>query len=130
MLIVVGVSLIDVLLVSFLVLTVQRRQLVDSTQSAIIRLSDTVEAGFLHAMIENDWSLVDQMVEGVVAEESIERIRILDAQGVVRISSDSEEVGDRFDRDKLLVRYSSGEKRTVRLSESKASVPVSPRPGN
>ncbi len=98
LLIVVGVSLIGMLLSSFLVLTLQRRQLIASTQAATIRLSDTIEASLEHAMVENDWPLVDHMVQSVVAEESIDRIRILDAQGVVRVSSSSEEVGERFDR--------------------------------
>ncbi len=98
LLIVVGVSLIGMLLSSFLVLTLQRQQLIDSTQAATVRLSDTIEASLEHAMVENDWPLVDHMVQSVVAEERIKRIRILDAQGVVRVSSSSEEVGERFDR--------------------------------
>jgi nitrate/nitrite-specific signal transduction histidine kinase len=98
LLIVVGVSLIGMLLSSFLVLTLQRRQLIASTQAATIRLSDTIEASLEHAMVENDWPLVDHMVQSVVAEDRIKRIRILDAQGVVRVSSSSEEVGERFDR--------------------------------
>jgi nitrate/nitrite-specific signal transduction histidine kinase len=98
LLIVLGVSLINVLVSSFLVLTLQRRQLIESTQAATIRLSDTIEASLEHAMVENDWALVDHMVQSVVAGERIKRIRILDAQGVVRVSSSSEEVGERFDR--------------------------------
>lgn len=98
LLIVVGVSLINVLVSSFLVLTLQRRQLIESTQAATIRLSDTIEASLEHAMVENDWPLVDHMVQSVVAEERIKTIRILDAQGVVRVSSSSEEVGKRFDQ--------------------------------
>jgi nitrate/nitrite-specific signal transduction histidine kinase len=96
--IVIGVSLINVLVSSFLVLTLQRRQLIESTQAATIRLSDAIEAGLEHAMVENDWPLVDHMVQSVVAEERIKRIRILDAQGVVQVSSSAEEVGERLDR--------------------------------
>jgi nitrate/nitrite-specific signal transduction histidine kinase len=97
-LIVIGVSLTGVLLSSLLVLTLQRRQLIDSAQIATVRLSNAIEASLERAMVENDWPLVDHMVQSVVAEDRIERIRILDAQGVVRVSSSSEEVGERFDR--------------------------------
>jgi nitrate/nitrite-specific signal transduction histidine kinase len=105
LLIVVGVSLINVLVSSFLVLTLQRRQLIESTQAATIRLSDTIEASLEHAMVENDWLLVDHMAQSVVAEERIKRIRILDAQGVVRVSSSPEEVGERFDRSEPLCQF-------------------------
>jgi nitrate/nitrite-specific signal transduction histidine kinase len=105
LLIVVGVSLIGMLLSSFLVLALQRQQLINSTQAATVRLSDTIKASLEHAMVENDWPLVDHMVQSVVAEERIKRIRILDAQGVVRVSSSSEEVGERFDRGEPLCQF-------------------------
>jgi nitrate/nitrite-specific signal transduction histidine kinase len=98
LLIVVSVSLTGVLLSSLLVLTLQRRQLIESTQIATIRLSNAIEASLEHAMVENDWALVNQMIQSVVAGEGVKRIRILDVQGVVRVSSTSAEVGKRFDR--------------------------------
>jgi nitrate/nitrite-specific signal transduction histidine kinase len=96
--IVIGVSLIGVLVSSLLVLTLQRQQLIDSSEAATTRLSNAIEASLGHAMLVNDWTHINQMVQDVVVEENVERIRIIDAQGNVHVSSQPAELGERLDR--------------------------------
>ena len=81
LLIVVGVSLIGVLASSSLVLTLQRQQLIDSAQTATMRLSDAIKASLEHAMLNNDRAMVNQIVQTEVGEKGVERIRILDTRG-------------------------------------------------
>ncbi len=98
MLIAVGVSLIGVVASSFFVLTLQRQQLIDSSLTATRQLSNTIKAGLEHAMLSNDRATAGQIVQSMVGEGGIQRIRILDAQGVVQVSSIPMEVGVQFDR--------------------------------
>ncbi len=98
LLIVVGVSLIGMLVSSLLVLTLQRQQLIDSSEAATTRLSNAIEASLGHAMLTNDWALVNQMIQDVVVDENVERIRIIDALGKVRVSSIPAEMGTLLDR--------------------------------
>ncbi len=98
LLIVVSVSLIGSLVSSFIVLTLQRQQLIGHAQATATRLSDAVEASLEHAMLVNDRAMAGQIIQAVVSEEGVERIRVLDADGVAQISSTAAEVGERFDR--------------------------------
>jgi nitrate/nitrite-specific signal transduction histidine kinase len=98
LLIVVGVSLIGTLVSSFILLTFQRQQLIDHTQATITRLSNAIESSLEHAMLKHDHAMANEIVQSVMGEEGIESIHILDARGVVRISSTPTEVGKRFDR--------------------------------
>jgi nitrate/nitrite-specific signal transduction histidine kinase len=96
--IVIGVSLIGVLVSSLLVLTLQRQQLIDSSEAATTRLSNAIEASLAHAMLINDWTHINRMVQDVAVEENVERIRIIDAHGKVHVSSQPAELGERLDR--------------------------------
>jgi nitrate/nitrite-specific signal transduction histidine kinase len=98
LLIVVGVSLIGTLVSSFILLTFQRQQLIDHTQATITRLSNAIEASLEHAMLKHDQAMAGEIVQSVMGEEGIESIHILDARGVVQISSTPTEVGEHFDR--------------------------------
>jgi nitrate/nitrite-specific signal transduction histidine kinase len=95
--IIVGVSLIGVLASSFLVLTLQRQQLAESALTATTRLSSAVQSSLEQAMVLNDRHMVSQIIQTMVRADSVEHIRILDARGVVYISSNPSEVGARFD---------------------------------
>ena len=94
---VIGVSLICVLATSAFVLSLQRQQLVDGAQAATNRLSTAIEASLEHAMLRNDRATIDQMVQAVLGQQSIEPLRILDPQGVVQVSSDANDVGKHLD---------------------------------
>jgi nitrate/nitrite-specific signal transduction histidine kinase len=98
LLVAVGVSLAGVLVSSFLALIYERHQLVNNAQAATTRLSNAVEASLEHAMLSNDRAMAGEIVQSIVDGEGIETIRILDARGVVRISSTAVDIGERFDR--------------------------------
>ena len=49
-------------------------------------------------MLNNDWAMVSQVVQTEVGENSVEKIRILNAQGMVRVSSVPGDVGERIER--------------------------------
>jgi nitrate/nitrite-specific signal transduction histidine kinase len=105
LLIVVGVSLTGTLVSSFILLTFQRQQLIDHTQATITRLSNAIESSLEHAMLKHDHAMADEIVQSVMGKEGIESIHILDAQGVVRISSTPTGVGKRFDRAKPMCQF-------------------------
>ena len=99
LLIVVSVSLIGVLISASLVLSLERQTLIKSALAASIRLDRLLEADLEYAMLHDNWTLVDEIVHSAVAEGAVESIRILDAQGIVRVSSRPGEVGRRLNRD-------------------------------
>ena len=96
--IVVGVSLIGVSASSFLMLSLQRQELIASAEASSARLSLAIKASLAYGMRNNDWSVVDSIAQNVASGTPVDRIRILDPQGVARISSTPGEVGTRFDR--------------------------------
>jgi nitrate/nitrite-specific signal transduction histidine kinase len=98
LLIVVGVSLIGSLVSAFIVLTLQRQQIIGHAQATATRLGNAVEASLEHAMLTNDRAMAGEIVQAIVSEEGIERIRVLDPKGVARISSTPAEIGEHFDR--------------------------------
>jgi nitrate/nitrite-specific signal transduction histidine kinase len=98
LLIVVGVSLIGSLVSAFIVLTLQRQQIIGHAQATATRLGNAVEASLEHAMLTNDRAMASEIVQAIVSEEGIERIRVLDPKGVARISSTPAEIGEHFDR--------------------------------
>jgi nitrate/nitrite-specific signal transduction histidine kinase len=98
LLIVVSVSLIGSLVSAFIVLTLQRQQIIGHARATATRLSNVVEASLEHAMLTNDRAMASEIVRAVVSEEGVERIRVLNADGVTQISSTPTEVGEHFDR--------------------------------
>ena len=98
LILVVSVSLISILAFTFLIFDFQRRQMIDNAQSATAALSNTIESGLQHAMLTNDWTMANDVVQAVVAERTVDTVRILDTQGVVGVSSRPDEVGRRFDQ--------------------------------
>ena len=90
---VVSVSLIIVALSSFLLFNFQRQQIIDNTRSATMVLSNTIEAGLRHAMLGNERLMIDEIVQAVAAEDIVDTVRILDAQGIIRVSSVPAEIG-------------------------------------
>lgn len=101
---VISVSLISVWVSTFILLSLQRRQLIGNAEASATVLSDTLEANLQHAMLTNDWTMVEDLVKTVIAEKSIDTIRILDVDGNVGISTLPQEVGARFDQTQPLCR--------------------------
>jgi nitrate/nitrite-specific signal transduction histidine kinase len=93
---VVSVSLVAVLASTLLLFNFQRRQLIANALAATTIVSNIIEANLHHAMLTDDWKMVDDVVQAVVAEQSIDTLRILDTQGIVGVSSRPGEVGKRF----------------------------------
>ena len=97
LLVIVLITLIGVLSTSLLVFAHQRQQLEGDALAETARLSSAINTSLEHAMLHNDQAMVQQIVKDMVANQGIDHIRILDAQGVVQISSQPSEIGDRFD---------------------------------
>ncbi|MCL4488789.1 MAG: HAMP domain-containing protein [Chloroflexi bacterium] len=88
----VGVSLIGVVTSSLLVQSLQRQQLIDLAKSTSSRASDLIAISLEHSMMDNG-NLSNQIIQAMVGEGIVRRIRILDPQGVVRASSNPSDVG-------------------------------------
>ncbi len=96
---VVGVSLTGVFASSALIVTLQRQQLTDTAQAALTRLSSGVETSLEYAMLKNDRFLLQQIVQNMANREGVaDRIRILDSQGIVRVSSMPDEIERRYNQ--------------------------------
>jgi nitrate/nitrite-specific signal transduction histidine kinase len=91
-------SLTGVLLTTAILYSFHRRQLIDSAQSASSAMTYLIEANIIHAMMDKDWAMIQNIVQSTASGGSVYSIRILDLDGVVEISSAPAEVGTHFDR--------------------------------
>jgi nitrate/nitrite-specific signal transduction histidine kinase len=98
LLLVMGVSLISVLVSATALYLLQRQHLIESAKSSTQVLSNTIKANLNHALLTNDWSMIHNTFQSVVAEGNIENIRILNDQGMVVSSADPGEVAARYER--------------------------------
>lgn len=98
MFLVILICLVTVLATAYLLYDYQKRQLISNAQSATSLLSNTIEANLQHAMLTQDWSMIDEIVASIVAERSVNSLRILNPQGRVGVSSLPGEVGKEFNR--------------------------------
>jgi nitrate/nitrite-specific signal transduction histidine kinase len=105
LLLVFGISLIIMLSSTFLLFYFQRQQVIDNIQSSSLALSNTIEANLQHAMITRDPTMVNEILRAVVAEQTVDMLRILDAQGIVRASSIPGEIGSQFDRNEAACQF-------------------------
>ncbi len=96
-LILAGVLLIGVVTSSILVLNLQREQLIDGIEAASMHANSAIEAGLDHAMLTNDITMEKSIIQSVVSPGGIERVQIMNVQGVVMLSSDPAGVGRQFD---------------------------------
>jgi len=92
-LILVGVTLLSLLISSSLLYDLQRRQLIEQSEMSVALLSNTLETSLRHAMLDGERVPIDDLIESIVAEPQIEKLHIMDRQGVVSFSSESAEVG-------------------------------------
>ena len=97
LLISVSISLVVVLASSFLILTVQRQQIINSAENETTHLSEVIEASLEYPLQNNNWEMADQIVQNEGIGAAIEKIKILDATGEVRISTLDGEVGRTLD---------------------------------
>jgi nitrate/nitrite-specific signal transduction histidine kinase len=95
---IVGVSLVSVLASTFLLITLQRKQLVDNARAETTTLSSIVESSLQHAMLAENKEMVEEIIWAIAASPTINKIRILDAQGTVSATSDAQEIGSHFEK--------------------------------
>jgi nitrate/nitrite-specific signal transduction histidine kinase len=95
---IVVVSLLSVLISTFLLYSFQRSQLIENTELATSALSNTIEANFRHAMVVKDWLMVEEILTDVTTERAVGAVRILNSDGMVALSSIPSEVGAYIDK--------------------------------
>ncbi|MCK4897371.1 MAG: GAF domain-containing protein, partial [Anaerolineales bacterium] len=93
LLIIISASMIIVLVSTILLLNYQRRQLIETATSTTTTISNAIKANLKHAMLTGDGELVNESVQAVVAEQSVDVLRILNDQGLVSASSVDGEIG-------------------------------------
>ena len=97
--IIVGIVVFSVLFTTALLLNLQRQHFIKTAQSSALTLSNTIESNLNHAMLSGDWKMINEIIQAVVAEGSVDAMRILNEQGVVSASSVSGEAGTRLLQD-------------------------------
>jgi two-component system NtrC family sensor kinase len=80
------------------VITLQRRNLEDSTNAAGDRITDIVKRSTRYGMINNRSDEIHEVVSSIGSQPGIERIRIFNKAGVIRFSTDEHEVFTRVDK--------------------------------
>jgi nitrate/nitrite-specific signal transduction histidine kinase len=91
--IIVAASMTIVLVSTILLLNYQRHQLIETATSTTTTISNAIEINLKHAMLTGDGELVNESIQAVVAERSVDVLRILNDQGLVSASSVDGEIG-------------------------------------
>ena len=84
---VIGVSLIVTMTLSFTLYYFQNQQLLSNAQSDMLMVSDTFKTNLRHAMLTRDISMIDTLVQDIAKEPRVESLQLLNDQGVVKFSS-------------------------------------------
>jgi len=100
----VGIYLISsltlaVFIFSMMVVRNNREELLQQVQNNSSQLSRVVISSTRFAMLQNQPSHVDQIIQDVGDQEDIEKVRILSKEGVIIHSSDNKEIGDHVDQE-------------------------------
>ncbi len=93
---VVGTVFLGALLSSVLILSLKRQQLIDDTRITAQRVSSVIWASLEHAMLSNDMPMLERLF-GTIANEAGGKVRILNTDGRVWLSSIPIEAGQRFE---------------------------------
>ncbi|MFQ5847521.1 MAG: HAMP domain-containing protein, partial [Candidatus Methylomirabilales bacterium] len=83
---------------SWRTLKMQRDQLIAATEEKVTMLTDTIERSIATAMVEGRSEDVQAIVQKLGDHGDIQRIRIFDDEGTIRISSDLKERGRKVSR--------------------------------
>ena len=100
----VGFYLVLVLTVAVFIFTLMivrnsREELLQQVVSNAAQLSEVVIKSTRFAMLQNQASYVDQIIQDVGAQRDIEKIRILSKNGIIIHSSKTEEIGRQVDQE-------------------------------
>ena len=93
-----SISLVGVLISTFVLLNFQRQQIIQNAESTTTAISNTIKTNLRHAMLSVDRNMTDEIIRALVSGGTVETVRILDARGVVRASSFPSEVGSSYNR--------------------------------
>jgi two-component system NtrC family sensor kinase len=86
------------LLFTALVVRHQRDQLLDETASHVTQLSEVITKSTRFAMLQNQPAYVDRILNDVVRQENIAKVRIFSKEGKIIHSSYLPEIGQKVDR--------------------------------
>jgi len=100
----VGVYLVVALTVAvfvftFMVVRNSRAELLQQAISHAAQLSEVITKSTRYAMLQNQPSYVDKIIQDVGAQNDIDRVRILSKNGTVIHSSDADEIGTLVDQE-------------------------------
>ena len=93
-----SVSIVTVLVSAILMFNLHRQQLINNAQFGAAALGKSIEAGFHHAMVMNDWNMIYDIINAVVDEGIVTSLRILNTEGMVSVSSSPAEIEQSFSR--------------------------------
>jgi two-component system, NtrC family, sensor kinase len=85
-------------LIAYMLLTVQARQLNDTTLKSAARLSETIKKSIRIDMIENRKENAYRIMETIGEQEGIEKVRIYSSEGRIIFSTDKQEQGSLVDQ--------------------------------
>ncbi|WP_324716126.1 ATP-binding protein [Carboxydochorda subterranea] len=94
----ISTCLVGALLSLVLLGYVHRRELLRVNLRSAETVARLVEASLEHAMLRNDRAMAARIVESLVSEGNLEKVRVLDTGGAVRLSSVPDEVGTILDK--------------------------------
>src|SRR5512147_2619569 len=76
----------------------QRTELLDEAAAHVTRLSEVIKQSTRFAMLQNQPTYVDRIIQDVADLEGIARVRILNKEGRIIHSTQAPEIGDTVDR--------------------------------
>jgi two-component system NtrC family sensor kinase len=88
-----------VFLFTFMVVRNNREELLQQAVSHTAQLSEVVIKSTRFAMLQNQASYVDRIIQDVAAQHDIEKVRILSKDGTIIHSSMAEEIGSKVDEE-------------------------------
>ena len=92
---------IAVFLFTFMVVRNSREELLQQAIGHAAQLSEVITKSTRFAMLQNQPSYVDMIMQDVGAQNEIDRVRILSKNGTVIHSSDESEIGSLVDQEAL-----------------------------
>ncbi len=83
---------------AFVMIRVQREQLIGEVLRSATRFSDTIKKGTRNDMLEGDSSKIYKIIEEIGKQEDIDRIRIFNKEGMIMFSTRIDEKGRLVDK--------------------------------
>jgi two-component system, NarL family, nitrate/nitrite sensor histidine kinase NarX len=93
------IALFSIIAYTFLLYHFQSKQLIENAQDTTAGLSSVIETSLEHALAHNDRAMVTELIESYGRQNTIERLRIINNQGQVTVSSNDGEAGRHYNLD-------------------------------